>query len=290
MLQAGPESHGSERRQRSTAATARGVHSALWRYHTGPTTRAFFSPRRLAWACARLASPRPLVTSNNASGSVLRSFVAREALMTPITRTRAARAIPDLPSSYMGKSLSLTKQARRASTGPADLSIAGFSAACRGVSPSSLQPTTTTSTRPKGQRARTSRSVAVNCHLEGGTGSLFRSSVSLLAPSASPYECRAVGRCVAGGCLVASIHVLYRCGNLVKAMSRVSSKNQVTIPVGVLRAAGINAGDEVVIRAAGSGRIEVERADDLVTRFAGSLPAGIYPPGYLDELRDEWRR
>ena len=53
MLQAGSESHGSERRQRSTAATARGVHSALWRYHTGPTTRAFFSPRRLAWACAR---------------------------------------------------------------------------------------------------------------------------------------------------------------------------------------------------------------------------------------------
>jgi AbrB family looped-hinge helix DNA binding protein len=73
-------------------------------------------------------------------------------------------------------------------------------------------------------------------------------------------------------------------------MSKVSSKNQVTIPVGVLRAAGINAGDEVVIRVAGSGRIEVERADDLVARFAGSLPEGIYAPGYLEELRDEWRR
>lgn len=70
-------------------------------------------------------------------------------------------------------------------------------------------------------------------------------------------------------------------------MSKVSSKNQVTIPVGVLRTAGINAGDGVVIRGAGSGRIELERAEDLVQRFAGSLPAGTYPPGYLDALRDE---
>jgi AbrB family looped-hinge helix DNA binding protein len=73
-------------------------------------------------------------------------------------------------------------------------------------------------------------------------------------------------------------------------MSRVSRKNQITIPVDVLREAGIAAGDDVVIRAAGSGRIEVERADDLVQRFAGSLPNGTYLPGHLDELRDQWRR
>jgi AbrB family looped-hinge helix DNA binding protein len=72
-------------------------------------------------------------------------------------------------------------------------------------------------------------------------------------------------------------------------MSKLSSKHQVTIPVRILREAGLTAGDEVVIRAYGAGRIEIERAADLVRRYAGSLPAGTYPPGYLDELRGEWR-
>jgi bifunctional DNA-binding transcriptional regulator/antitoxin component of YhaV-PrlF toxin-antitoxin module len=76
---------------------------------------------------------------------------------------------------------------------------------------------------------------------------------------------------------------------MVKQMSRLSSKHQVTIPVSILREAGLAAGDEVVIRAGGHGRIEIERADDVVHRFAGSLPAGTYPDGYLNQLRGEWR-
>jgi AbrB family looped-hinge helix DNA binding protein len=72
-------------------------------------------------------------------------------------------------------------------------------------------------------------------------------------------------------------------------MSRVSRKHQVTLPVSVLKDAGLAAGDEVVIRVIGRGRIELERAEDVIDRYAGSLPAGTYPRDYLDRLRDEWR-
>ncbi len=72
-------------------------------------------------------------------------------------------------------------------------------------------------------------------------------------------------------------------------MPRVSSKNQVTLPVEAMRAAGVHAGDEVTIRASGDGELVVAVRGSRVRRHAG-IATGIYEPGELDRVRDEWDR
>ncbi len=69
--------------------------------------------------------------------------------------------------------------------------------------------------------------------------------------------------------------------------SRISSKNQVTLPVAVLRSAGLKPGDVVRLDARGPGEVALIRVPDVLATFAGSL-RGVYPAGYLDELRREW--
>jgi bifunctional DNA-binding transcriptional regulator/antitoxin component of YhaV-PrlF toxin-antitoxin module len=71
-------------------------------------------------------------------------------------------------------------------------------------------------------------------------------------------------------------------------MSAISSKNQITIPVDVLRDAGLGPGDDVRIRSAGPGRIEVVKTEDLIAEFAGMFDESVYPEGYLDEVRRGW--
>lgn len=75
---------------------------------------------------------------------------------------------------------------------------------------------------------------------------------------------------------------------MVKAMPRISTKNQVTLPVESLKAAGLKPGDEVAIEAEGADRIVVHRAASDLTGALGVFD-GLYEPGYLERLRSEDR-
>ena len=72
-------------------------------------------------------------------------------------------------------------------------------------------------------------------------------------------------------------------------MPRISSKNQVTIPVGVLRETGLKAGDEVAIEVESPDRIVVRRRTILRPEDAFGIFSGLYPPDYLEKLRAEER-
>ena len=80
-----------------------------------------------------------------------------------------------------------------------------------------------------------------------------------------------------------------------KGYTRLSAKNQVTIPLEVVRAAGASAGDEFkVIQEDGRIVLEpekslVERRLEAIEKYAGCF-TGLYPPNYLEDLRNEWER
>jgi antitoxin component of MazEF toxin-antitoxin module len=67
----------------------------------------------------------------------------------------------------------------------------------------------------------------------------------------------------------------------------------VTIPAAVVESVGLEPGAELRVEAE-DGRIVLEpelslaeRRREVLQRLAGKF-TGMYPPGYLDELRDEW--
>jgi AbrB family looped-hinge helix DNA binding protein len=70
-------------------------------------------------------------------------------------------------------------------------------------------------------------------------------------------------------------------------MTRVSSKNQVTLPVASLADARIQPGDELRVEVEGDGRIVLIRDRDRLNDFAGSVP-GLAAATDLGSLRDEW--
>jgi len=69
-------------------------------------------------------------------------------------------------------------------------------------------------------------------------------------------------------------------------MPRISSKNQVTIPLTALEEARMHAGDPVSIEVLGDGELRVRREDSTYEDAFGVL-TGLYPPGYLAELDRE---
>jgi bifunctional DNA-binding transcriptional regulator/antitoxin component of YhaV-PrlF toxin-antitoxin module len=72
-------------------------------------------------------------------------------------------------------------------------------------------------------------------------------------------------------------------------MPRISSKNQVTLPVETLAQAGFKAGDEVSIEASGDDAIVIRRSPSGIDAAIGIFN-GLYEPGYLQKLREEdWR-
>ena len=72
-----------------------------------------------------------------------------------------------------------------------------------------------------------------------------------------------------------------------QSRTKLSSKHQVTIPVRILKEAGLRTGDVLAVNVNGAGEIRLVRDDDPLAPFAGAL-TGAYEAGYLERLRSEW--
>jgi hypothetical protein len=69
-------------------------------------------------------------------------------------------------------------------------------------------------------------------------------------------------------------------------LPRISSKNQVTLPVSALAEAALQAGDEVVVEALEDGQLLIRRGAPRFDSAFGAL-TGVYPAGYLARLDSE---
>jgi AbrB family looped-hinge helix DNA binding protein len=67
---------------------------------------------------------------------------------------------------------------------------------------------------------------------------------------------------------------------------RISTKNQVTIPVTALQEAGLHPGDQVLVEALEDGELRIHRGERSLEDAFGAL-TGVYPPGYLEQLDAE---
>jgi bifunctional DNA-binding transcriptional regulator/antitoxin component of YhaV-PrlF toxin-antitoxin module len=77
--------------------------------------------------------------------------------------------------------------------------------------------------------------------------------------------------------------------------TRLSTKHQVTIPAGVVAKSGVTVGTEFAVGAEADGQIVLRPADDraacrraAIAKTAASI-TGVWRPGDLEHLRNEWR-
>lgn len=71
--------------------------------------------------------------------------------------------------------------------------------------------------------------------------------------------------------------------------TRVSRKNQITIPVDALAEAQVHPGDQLRVVADGRGRLVLTVVDDPLDALIGSAP-GLSAATDLEGLRGEWER
>ena len=76
---------------------------------------------------------------------------------------------------------------------------------------------------------------------------------------------------------------------LRRGVTRLSRKNQVTLPVAALREAHIKPGDELRVSVDGRGRLVLTPVEDPLEALIGSAP-GLSAATQLEMLRDEWER
>ncbi|MGA7910405.1 MAG: AbrB/MazE/SpoVT family DNA-binding domain-containing protein [Candidatus Dormiibacterota bacterium] len=79
-----------------------------------------------------------------------------------------------------------------------------------------------------------------------------------------------------------------------RGFTRLSGKRQVTVPLHIVKQLGLQPGDELKVDAE-DGRVVLTRQEGVAARrlkaiheVAGAL-SGVWRPGDLDRLRDEWR-
>ena len=71
-------------------------------------------------------------------------------------------------------------------------------------------------------------------------------------------------------------------------MPKISSKNQITLPIEYLDRSGLRAGDDVAIEVDGPDRLVIRRSA-ADRRDAVGVFDGLYEPDYLERLRSDER-